>query len=326
MAEFVTLTLNRPASNQKNVRVCKPHPTLDGMWYFGEDSSGLETLTVSGLTSGNYDWVVHEVDTSNGSISTSSTNSETGVTSIALASDTWGNKTISSVEVMTSGGTAGDGSTPGGNAVAYFLPSTIAASATSGDDAYDKTWTVSRSWPASASYMPSQPVDRNFVHMHRGSMEMSNSPVIETYEPFSISLAVRRHWDDNEEHDIVNFTNPDGYGLNLKYDSTNIVATFSNSTTSEQVTWDETGEIGMWHTVVVRKSVAGGLQLWVDGELADSADTVVEEVFSQPIDSLTIGEGTSSEWNPRFGFSSFAYFARYLSDAEIALLTEQLSG
>lgn len=326
MAEFITLTLNRPASNQKNVRVCKPHPTLDGMWYFGEDSSGAETLAVSGLTSGNYDWVVHEVDTSNGSISTSSTNSETGVTSISLASDTWGNKTISSVEVMTSGGTAGDGSTPGDNTVAYFLPSTIAASATSGDDAYGKTWTVSRSWPASASYMPSQSVDRNFVHMHRGSMEMSNPPVIETYEPFSISMTIRRHWDDNEEHNIINFTNPDGYGFNMKYDSTSIVATFSNSTTSEQVTWDETGQIGMWHTVVVRKSVAGGLQLWVDGELADSADTVVEEVFSKPINSLTVGEGTSSEWNPRFGFSSFAYFARYLSDAEIALLTEQLSG
>jgi len=326
MAEFVTLSLNRPASNDKNIRVCKPHGTHGSLWYFGEDATGAETLSVTGLTLGDYDWVVHTTNISDGSINTSSVNSTSSVTSITLYSAIWGNSTINSVEVMSSGGTAGNGTSPGGDAVAYFLPSTISASATSGEDSFGKTWTVSRSWPASAAYMPSQEIDRSFLHMHRGSLEMANPPVIETYEPFSISLAIRRHWDDNEQHDILNFNNPDGYGLNVKYDHTNLVATFSNSTSSEEVSWDENGEIGLWHVVVIRKNVANGLDLWVDGVQVDSTEATVSEIFANPVDSMIIGEGSSSEWNPRFGFSSFSYYQRYLTEGEIALLTSQLSG
>lgn len=116
MAEYVDLNLIRSGDNDTQVWAFRPHPLYGSLFYVGEAGS----FTVSGLTSGDYDWVVHAINTSTGAIDSTLTGSITSSTTVTIDYDDMTNVSILSIEVMTSGGTSGNGLTAGDDAVAFL--------------------------------------------------------------------------------------------------------------------------------------------------------------------------------------------------------------
>jgi len=322
----VTLTVNQASSNDLDVLAMRQLSGAD-VWYFGAAASGGDTLSVGGLSNSTaYDVKPTVVDVSGATSPTQYTHSVTTDVSgnldltaatIYTGSEDYSGATLTKIEVEPSGG---------GTRVAYFLPSTIGASATSGVDDDGKTWTLTRSFPGSSStaYAPSQVVDRDILHVYEGSPSMHNPPSLESYHPFSVLLQVRRFWTSGT-YDIFRLENATNQGLRVFYDDGDIKATFTDNTNTETVTWTETPSFGDWHWLVVRRDPANGLELIVDGTSESTATAAVATTFTTAINSATFGQGAASEFNARFGLAEFAFFDRRLSDIEITLLGTEIS-
>ena len=322
----VTLTVNQASSNDLDVLAMRQLSGAD-VWYFGAAASGGDTLSVGGLANSTaYDVKPTVVDVSGATSPTQYTHSVTTdgsgnldltAATIYTGSEDYSGATLTKIEVEPSGG---------GTRVAYFLPSTIVPTATSGVDDDGKTWTLTRSFPGSSStaYAPSQVVDRDILHVYEGSPSMHNPPPIESYHPFSVLLQVRRFWTSGT-YDIFRLENATNQGLRVFYDDGAIKATFTDNTNTETVTWTESPSFGDWHWLVVRRDPANGLELIVNGTSQSTATAAVVSTFTTATNSATFGQGAASEFNARFGLAEFAFFDRRLSDIEITLLGTEIS-
>jgi len=323
---LVTMTVNQASSNDLDVLAMRQLSGAD-VWYFGAAASGGDTLSVGGLANSTaYDVKPTVVDVSGATSPTQYTHSVTTdgsgnldltAATIYTGSEGYSGETLTKIEVEPSGG---------GTRVAYFLPSTIGASATSGVDDDGKTWTLTRSFPGSSSvaYAPSQVVDRDILHVYEGSPSMYNPPSLESYHPFSVLLQVRRFWTSGT-YDIFRLENATNQGLRVFYDDGAIKATFTDNTNTETVTWTESPSFGEWHWLVVRRDPSNGLELIVDGTSQSTATAAVVSTFTTATSSATFGQGDVSEFNARFGLAKFAFFDRRLSDIEITLLGTEIS-
>jgi hypothetical protein len=322
----VTLTVNQASSNDLDVLAMRQLSDAD-VWYFGAAASGGDTLSVGGLANSTaYDVKPTVVDVSGATSPTQYTHSVTTdgsgnldltAATIYTGSEDYSGATLTKIEVEPSGG---------GTRVAYFLPSTIVPTATSGVDDDGKTWTLTRSFPGSSStaYAPSQVVDRDILHVYEGSPSMHNPPSLESYHPFSVLLQVRRFWTSGT-YDIFRLENATNQGLRVFYDDGAIKATFTDNTNTETVTWTESPSFGDWHWLVVRRDPANGLELIVNGTSQSTATAAVVSTFTTATNSATFGQGAASEFNARFGLAEFAFFDRRLSDIEITLLGTEIS-
>lgn len=349
VTNFVTVTVNKASSNDIDILAMRPHQTYGSLWHFGNtyDTGNGDTLTVSGLDSKTYDYVVHKITPSTGAIDSSvRVNGTSNVTSITLSADDFGGDTILAVEVMAQGGTAGDGTSPGGNVEAFFTPTTIAASDTSGADITDNTltWTLTRGWPitttpdgnwSDGTYSPSQVIDLPCIHMYESKPEIAQATnavhgfTLEHWSPFSMFFHIKRVWTGTEGTDIYEIFNVDygsGAGFRIYYDGPKIKATFSDGTNTESVEWEETSpSYGDWHTVVVRRN-SSTFGIVVDADTAGEATTAL--ALTTPLPNTTpsryFSDGDVNTWTPRFALARFTFFNRYLSDGEIALLETEV--
>lgn len=324
----LTVTVNSSSTNDIDILAMRPHPTYNNLWYFGHTygTGNGDTLSVTGLPSADYDWVIHKITTSDGTVDSTTTGSSSSVTQIDFSADDYGGQTILAIEVMTSGGTAGTPLSPGANAVAYFTADTIASTETSGLDEFDYTWEISRTWPTGGSYAPSQVIDIPMIHVYESAPYIHNPASLEIYSTFSYVFKLRRLWTGTEGVDTYNIfsaLNDDSYGLSVYYDGPKIKVEFSDGTLTESVEYVESPTFGDWHNVVIRRD-SGGLSLVVDGVEHDSTPMVLATPFVSPTSNHYFSEGALNVWNPRFALGEYAFFSRYLSDAEITLLESQI--
>jgi len=321
----VTLTVNQASSNDLDVLVMRQRSGAD-VWSFGAAASGGDTLAISGLAnpSASHDVIVTVYNVADGSESvySNAVTASSGVITIDAqdvftGSTKYAGSSIKQISVEHSS-----------TEVAKFLPTTIAGSATTGDDEIaplTQTWTLTRTFPASSvAYSPSQVVDRDILHVYEGSPSMHNPPSLESYHPFSVLLQVRRFWTSGT-YDIFRLENATNQGLRVFYDDGDIKATFTDNTNTETVTWTESPSFGDWHWLVVRRDPANGLELIVDGTSESTATAAVATTFTTATNSATFGQGAASEFNARFGLAEFAFFDRRLSDIEITLLGTEIS-
>ena len=304
------------------------------LWYFGESQ---DTLAVSGSNfsgSTSYDVKTTVVDVSDGSTSEKifTPAASSGVVTITTSTDAdggagttlFGGQTLTKIEVYDST----DGSASGSR-VAYFLPTTIGASATAGTDADSQTWTLTRTFPAvGTAYSPSQYVNKNMLHAYEGTPTMHNPPKLEDYSNFSVVMQSRRFWTGSEgaaTYEVLNIKNASNQGLRIFYDGPKIKATYTDGSTTEAVEWTEAPAYGEWHLIVVRRDPTNGFQLFVNGTLRSTATFAVTGAFTTATTTATFSEGAADEYNPRFALAEFGFFKRSLTDIEIALLGTQIT-
>lgn len=320
-----------PADNDYRVMAIKSE--LDGnsdptLWYFGSAPASYgDTLTAALSASTSYDVKPYAVTTSDGTVtSTVHTIAADGSGDLTLdttiESNYYSDKTLTKIEVYDST----DGSATGSR-VAYYLPTTIAASAVSGIDDDTVTWTLSRNFPASSvAYVPAQSLSKDAIHMYEGSPYINNSPTIEVYDKFSIALQVRRFWNDTGlTMDIYRLENSDGYGLHVYYDGSSIKADFTDGTNTESVSYTESPAFGDWHVVIVRRNPESGFVLNVDGTDIQTASISATASLINPINVASIGQGAANTFASRFALAHYAFFDRYLTDNEITLLNSEIS-
>jgi len=344
LTNTVTVTVNEAPTNGLDVLAFRDTGT--DYWYYGTAAPSIagDTLTIDGLSNSTaYRVVPTIVNTGTGATSTSDftefTTDGSGVLTLSASaaydgvSALYGGITASAIEVQPSGG---------GTAVARFLPTTIAASATSGADSITgtNTWTLTRTFPASSiAYAPSQIINRDFLHVYEGGPTFNNCPEIEVYSDFSVLLQCRRFWtaSTGTEFDILRIETNEvtPKGLRIFYDGPAIKATFYDGTNTETVSWTESPAYGSWQWFVVRRDPTNGLSLVPPGSYSPSnlvsgseitASATATSLFSSPTSVMKLGEDDgASTWNARFGLSEFVYFDRKLTDAEIELLSTQIS-
>ena len=330
----LAVTVNTASSNDIDILAMRQHPTYGSLWHFGNTygSGNGDDLVVSGLTSGTYDWTVFKITPSTGAIDSSSTGTTgAGVTSITFSADDYSGNTVLSIEVVATGDAFGTGTAAGGNAVAFFEPDTIdtidSATESSGTDGEGATWTLTRGWPTGGTYSPSQPIDKDMIHMYESSPEIANSPSLEHWSPFSVVMHIRRFWTGTEgadTFDVLKIQNADGHGLHIYYDGPKLKADYTDGTETESVEWTESPDYGSWHRVVVRRNKTN-LSLVVDGTSIDTASVALTSPFSAETSLAFLSEGALSSWVPRFGLAHFGFFSRYLEDNEITLLESEIS-
>lgn len=333
----LSTSVSNASSNALSLSTMRRLGGTDNVWYFGSSansSNGNNELTATLSASTAYDVKPYFVTVSDGTITSSDVHTETTDVDGYLVLDvdtvydggstTYLGKTLTKVEVFDST----DGSASG-TRVAYFLPSTIGASATSGTDEDATSWSITRSFPSSAAtaFIPAQIVDTECVHMYEGSPSLTNCPELEIYTDFSVVLKTRRFWTGTETtdvFDIFKIVNSDGYGLTVFYDGPKIKATFYDGTNTETVEWVESPTYGYWHDIVVRRSAGNNFSLVIDGEEVDT-DTVAASVqFANPTNVCKFSTGTTNEFNARFALAEFGFFSRYLTDGEITLLDSEI--
>ena len=333
----VTVTVDGTAAGNKDLDVLamrRVGGTTD-TWYYGHAASGGDTLTINGLSNSTaYDVVTRVVNTTTGGASNkvnSVTTNGSGVLTItpatvyeASTSNTFSGLTLNQIAIQA------NGTGPSGTNLAKFLPTTIGTGATTGADSVNasNTWTLTRNFPASSvAYAPSQLVNKESLHVYEGSPYLHNPPAVESYQPFSVFLQVRRFWTASAgtDYDIFKLLNATNQGLKIFYDGPAIKATFTDGTNTETVTWTESPTYGTWHEIVVRRSADVGFSLVVNGTEQSVVATAVNVPFTTATSSATFGEGAASEFNARFGLAQFAFFDRRLSDTEITLLNSQIT-
>ena len=320
-----------PADNDYRVMAIKGEVDGNGdptLWYFGSAPASYgDTLTAALTASTSYDVKPYAVTTSDGTV-TSAVHTIAADGSGDLTLDTtiesnyYSDKTLTKIEVYDST----DGSASG-TRVAYYLPTTIAASAVSGVDDDTVTWTLSRNFPASSvAYVPAQSLSKDAIHMYEGSPYINNSPTIEVYDKFSVALQVRRFWNDTGlTMDIFRLENSDGYGLHVYYDGDSIKADFTDGTNTESVSYTESPAFGDWHVVVVRRNPESGFVLNVDGTDIETATISATTTLTNQINVASIGQGDANTFASRFALAHYAFFDRYLTDNEITLLNSEIS-
>lgn len=330
----LAVTVNTASSNDIDILAMRQHPTYGSLWHFGNTygSGNGDDLVVSGLTSGTYDWTVFKITPSTGAIDSSSTGTTgAGVTSITFSADDYSGNTVLSIEVVATGDSFGTGTAAGSDAVAFFEPDTIdtidSATESSGTDGEGATWTLTRGWPTGGTYSPSQPIDKDMIHVYESSPEIANAPSLEHWSPFSVVMHVRRFWTGTEgvdTFDVLKIQNADGHGLHIYYDGPKLKADYTDGTETESVEWTESPDYGSWHRVVVRRNKTN-LSLVVDGTSIDTASVALTSPFSAETSLAFLSEGALSSWVPRFGLAHFGFFSRYLEDNEITLLESEIS-
>jgi hypothetical protein len=330
----LTTTVNKSSSNDLDILAMRKHQTYGSLWHFGNTygTGNGDDLVVSGLTSGTYDWTVFKITPSTGAIDSSSTGTTSaGVTSITFSADDYGGDTILSIEVVATGDSFGTGASAGSNPVAFFQYNTIdtidSATESSGTDDHGATWTLTRGWPTGGTYSPSQPIDKDMIHMYESSPAIANSPDLEHWSPFSVAMQIRRFWTGTEgvdTYDILKIQNSDGHGLHVYYDGPKLKADYNDGTETESVEWTESPDYGSWHRVVIRRNKTH-LSLVVNGTSVDTATIALTSPFSSETTLANLSEGALSSWVPRFGLAHFGFFARYLEDNEITLLESEIS-
>jgi len=331
----LTTTVNSATSNDIDVLAMRRHQTYGSLWHFGNTygTGNGDELVVSGLTSGTYDWTVFKITPSTGAIDSTSTGTTgAGVTSITFSADDYSGDTILSIEVVATGDSFGTGVSAGSNPVAFFQYNTIdtidSDTESSGTDDHGGTWALTRGWPTGGTYSPSQPIDKDMIHMYESSPEIANSPKLEHWSPFSVAMQIRRFWTGTEgvdTFDILKIQNEDGHGLHVYYDGAKLKADYTDGTQTESVEWTEsTPDYGAWHRVVVRRN-GSHLSLVIDGTSADTADIALSSPFSTETSLASLNEGALNSWVPRFGLAHFGFFSRYLEDNEITLLESEIS-
>ena len=325
-------TVNSSPLADNDYRVMAIKSNLDGsgdptLWYFGAAPSAGDELAASLTASTTYDVKPYVVAASTGAetsaVHTIAADVSGNLTlNPTIQSGFYSDKTLSKIEVYNST----DGSATG-TRVAYYLPTTISGSATSGIDADSITWTLTRNFPASAvAYVPAQSLTKDAIHMYEGSPYLNNTPTVEVYDKFSVALQVRRFWDDSGvTMDIFRLENSDGYGLRVYYDGPSIKADFTDGVSTESVSYTEVPAFGEWHVVVVRRDPEAGLVLNVDSVDVQTATISATRTFVDPVNLGRIGQGDGNTFNSRFALSHFAIFDRYLADNEITLLNSEIS-
>ncbi len=321
----LTTTVNEASSNDLDILAMRRIGGTTNFWYYSHAASGGDTLAISGLanTAASHDVKVTVYDVTDGS--------ETEYSNAVTASG--GVITIDAQDTYT-GATTYAGSSikqisveHSGSEVAKFLPTTIAVGATTGADSVDaaQTWTLTRTFPASSvAYAPSQLVNKDSIHIFEGSPLIRKPIKFETYMDFSVVMEIRRFWDSGT-YDVFKLHTADSDGLTVYFEDDYLKASFSQDTNVERVEWQETS-YGSWHLVIVRRDAEGNFSLVVDGtEVDTSVVSPLISTFANEISSAVLSEGAGGEWNARFGLAEFAFFDRYLSDAEITLLASQIS-
>lgn len=319
----LSVTVNESSSNDLDVLAVRRISGTTDFWYYGHAASGGDTLSVSGLnssTSHDVKVTVYAVaDGTESEYTHSVSTNGSGVLTIN-AQDTYTGSTTyagSSIKQISVEDT--------GTEVAKFLPTTIAVADTTGTDALSKTWTLTRSYPANTvAYAPSQLVNKEFIHLFEGSPRISNCPQFETHMEFSVVMQLRRFWDSGR-FDILKLHNSESEGLTVYFEDDYIKASFKEGDDTERVEWQETS-YGDWHLVIVRRDPEGNFSLVVDSTEQDSIPVSPRRsVFTTPLESSVLSEGAISTWNARFGLAQFGFFDFYLTDAQITLLSSQIS-
>ena len=333
VASPITMTVNNASSNDLDILAFRD--TGDDDWYFGHAASGGDTLTINGLgNSTAYDVVTRVVNTTTGGASNkvnSVTTNGSGVLTItpatvyeASTSNTFSGLTLKQIAIQA------NGTGPSGTNLAKFLPTTIAVGATTGADSVtaSNTWTLTRNFPASSvAYAPSQLINKNFLHAYEGSPSLNNCPELEIHKDFSVLLQVRRFWTASAgtDYDIFKIEDTSGKGLKIFYDGPAIKATFTDGTNTETVSWTESPTYGSWHWIVVRRDPTNGLSLVVNGTEQSTATATASVTFALPTTLAKFSEGAAGAWNARFGLAEYVFFDRKLTDAEITLLSSQIT-
>tara|TARA_R100000005_G_C5000557_1_gene207442 strand:+ start:118 stop:4005 length:3888 start_codon:yes stop_codon:yes gene_type:complete len=315
--------------NDVTLVAMEPDDTHGNLWYFGSQ----DTLAVSGLPSASYKIRITEYDDSDGSVNNYIDIGAATATTFSFAGGTYGDKTIFSIDVVTAAGTYGTNGAQSSNSVAYFRPDTIGAAANplsaTGTDNKSKTWTLTRATASnSTNWIPSQAIDKSFIQPYKGKFTTAEPPAIEYYTPFSVAMQIKRCWTSSgtgTEHNIYSLLNGSNQGLKIFYEDATLKAVFTDGTASETATFTQTS-FGGWDNVVVQRDPNVGLSIYVNGTLAETAThnaTIVP--FSASTNAATFSEGTNSQYNPWFALSQFAFYNRFLSTTEIALLNTQLT-
>jgi hypothetical protein len=124
---------------------------------------------------------------------------------------------------------------------------------------------------------------------------------------------------------VFSLLNGSSQGLKIYFEDATMKAVFTDATNSETATWTQTS-FGGWDNVVVQRDPTVGLSIYVNGTLANKADHNTQiAAFSSATTAATFSEGTTSQYYPWFALSQFAFYERYLSTTEVALLNSQLT-
>jgi hypothetical protein len=317
------------AANDVKLMAMEPDSTHGNLWYFGSQ----DTLAVSGLPSASYKIRITEYDDSDGSINNYIDIGAATATTFSFAGGTYGGKTIYSIDVLAAAGTYGTNGAKSAASVAYFRPDTIGAAANplsaTGTDSEGETWTLTRATANnSTDWISSQAIDKSFIQPYKGKFVTAEPPQIEYYTPFSVAMQIRRCWTSSgtgTDHNVFSLLNGSSQGLKIYFEDATMKAVFTDATNSETATWTQTS-FGGWDNVVVQRDPTVGLSIYVNGTLANKADHNTQiAAFSSATTAATFSEGTTSQYYPWFALSQFAFYERYLSTTEVALLNSQLT-
>lgn len=299
--------------------VTNNHAGADDYFYLGKsphaDDSGNptglgDTLTVSGLTTGDYEWTMTLLDGS------TIVNTVTSATSITFDTDDYGGNSIVNIIVRTD---------PGGVVAALFTPDLLSGSTTTQSDTYGKTWTLTRAFTTSHYYEYSAFHDRDSVSAYHSDGAFTSTVTFDADEPLSVAVDVRRFWSGSGTTVIADHTTTSGW--KIQYNGDNIEAIITNGTSPLTLTYDEVtnNRLGQFNLVVLRRDIVNAeVTLWVNGAKVDSA----ADPYSTGALFTTVGDtgvlGDSASVN-KFDVRYFGIFDRSLPDSAITHLADEVS-
>ena len=289
-----------------------PHTGTDYL-YLGNQSSSGDSIVVSGMDNGTYNWTVTYMDGS------TATGTGTGVTTITWAAGTYGGKQIEKIVAA-------------GVKTYTFLPSIITAhtiTASTGTDSASGTWTINRAWEDADAYEHSSIIDRDLFQLNREGASCSPNLSIGRDVPISLSISYRRLKTDFGYDDYV-FKHPN---FQMKFSSSGVTFTvtdaFNKSATAANtasLTWNDTSRIGQWnHVGLVRDVVNNKILLYANGTaISNATDTTTKGLATRTGSSTDANVTFHSNNKPGWQFNHFAIFKEALSAADMERVRQTL--
>ncbi len=289
-----------------------PHTGTDYL-YLGNQSSSGDSLVVSGMDNGTYNWTVTYMD------GATATGTGTGVTTITWAAGTYGGKQIEKVVVA-------------GVETYTFLPSTITAhtiTASTGTNLTGETWTINRAWEDADAYEHSSIIDRDLFQLNREGGSCSPQLSIGRDVPISLSINYRRLKTDFGYDDYV-FKHPN---FQMKFSSSGVTFivtdAFDKSATAfntASLTWNDTSRIGEWNHVGLVRDVANNkILLYANGTaISNATDTTTKGLATRTGSSTDANVTFHSNNKPGWQFNHFAIFNEALSTADMERVRQTL--
>jgi hypothetical protein len=338
-ANSITITINDNGDTPTKMHVMLLSANGD-TFYFGKspdqfdaangDNLG-DTLSVgatgTALPSAAYDWRMTYVDTSDDTTLTDDVTTDT-VTSIVWDADDYGDRCILSIEVIPTGGSFG-----GTEDVALFLPTTLDLSAgttidtaariiSATDGATDggiKTWDLDRSHNITEEYLPSQLVDRDFVHTQDGVSCIHGVNSLDIHTEVSYAVVIRTDTIGDGIFAQLDASNA-GIGGSILFGGVFASVTDGTITNSASYVHGTADRVGEWNLIVFRYSPINGISVNFNGvEQGQTTVTLVDRMGVADV----INMGSVADTYDH-ALARFMVFDRYLSDAECLALSDEM--